>query len=179
MAGAGRLTVGGALSPDVATVRNAVHESLAGLAPGELVLAACSGGQDSLALAAALAFTAPRAGLAAGAVTVDHGLQDGSAERARAVAATLRGLGLDPVHAVAVTVDGPGGPGGAAPWIGPAVAGGQAAAPWPVRPSAARRAPAGHRRRVRGAGTVRLVGPAQCRPPLRPGQGPARRAARA
>jgi tRNA(Ile)-lysidine synthase len=119
MAGAGRLTVGGALSPDVAAVRNAVRESLAGLARGylkhgDLVLVACSGGQDSLALAAALAFTAPRAGLAAGAVTIDHGLQDGSAERARSVAATLRGLGLDPVHAVAVTVDGPGGPEAAA-----------------------------------------------------------------
>ncbi len=61
------------------------------------MLAACSGGQDSLALAAALAFTAPRAGLRAGAVTVDHGLQPGSADRAAEVAGTLRGLGLDPV----------------------------------------------------------------------------------
>jgi tRNA(Ile)-lysidine synthase len=114
MAGAGRLTVGGALPPAVAEVRNAVRASLAGLAPGELVLAACSGGQDSLALAAALAFVAPRAGLRAGAVTVDHGLQPGSAGRAAQVALTLRGRGLDPVLAVAVTVDGPGGPEAAA-----------------------------------------------------------------
>jgi tRNA(Ile)-lysidine synthase len=106
--------VGGALSPDVAAVRNAVRASLAGLSPGDQVLVACSGGQDSLALAAALAFVAPRAGLCAGAVTIDHGLQDGSAERALAVAVTLRGFGLDPVHAVAVTVDGPGGPEAAA-----------------------------------------------------------------
>jgi len=82
--------------------------------PGDLVLAACSGGQDSLALAAALAFVAPRAGLRAGAVTVDHGLQEGSAERAASVAATLRGLGLDPVHVLTVAVDGPGGPEAAA-----------------------------------------------------------------
>jgi tRNA(Ile)-lysidine synthase len=114
MAGAGRLTVGGALPPAVAEVRNAVRASLAGLAPGELVLAACSGGQDSLALAAALAFVAPRAGLRAGAVTVDHGLQAGSAEHAAQVELTLRGLGLDPVLAVAVTVAGPGGPEAAA-----------------------------------------------------------------
>jgi len=67
--------VGGALPPPVAAVRNAVRASVAGLVPGDLVLAACSGGQDSLALAAALAFVAPRAGLRAGAVTVDHGLQ--------------------------------------------------------------------------------------------------------
>jgi tRNA(Ile)-lysidine synthase len=82
--------------------------------PGDLVLAACSGGQDSLALAAALAFAGPRAGVRAGAVTVDHGLQEGSADRAAVVAATLRGLGLDPVRSVSVTVDGPGGPEAAA-----------------------------------------------------------------
>jgi tRNA(Ile)-lysidine synthase len=98
----------------VAAVRNAVRASVAGSAPGDLVLAACSGGPDSLALAAALAFVAPRAGLRAGAVTVDHGLQEGSADRAAAVAAVLSGLGLDPVRAVAVTVDGAGGPEAAA-----------------------------------------------------------------
>jgi tRNA(Ile)-lysidine synthase len=108
------LTVGGALPPAVAAVRNAVRAALAGLAPGDLVLAACSGGQDSLALAAALAFVAPRAGLRAGAVTVDHGLQEGSADRAAQVALTLRGLGLDPVRTVTVTVAGPGGPEAAA-----------------------------------------------------------------
>jgi tRNA(Ile)-lysidine synthase len=101
--------VGGGLPPPVAAVRNAVRASLAGLVPGDLVLVACSGGQDSLALAAALAFVAPRAGLRAGAVTVDHGLQEGSAGRAAEVALTLRGLGLDPVRTVAVTVAGPGG----------------------------------------------------------------------
>jgi tRNA(Ile)-lysidine synthase len=98
----------------VAEVRNAVRASLAGLRPGDLVLAACSGGPDSLALAAALAFTAPRAGLRAGAVTVDHGLQPGSAGRAAALAVTLTGLGLDPVRAVSVSVDGRGGPEAAA-----------------------------------------------------------------
>ncbi len=101
--------MGGALPPPVAAVRNAVRASLAGLAPGDLVLAACSGGQDSLALAAALAFVAPRAGLRAGAVTVDHGLQEGSAERAAALALALGRLGLDPVRTATVAVAGPGG----------------------------------------------------------------------
>jgi tRNA(Ile)-lysidine synthase len=78
------------------------------------VLAACSGGQDSLALAAALAFVAPRLGLRAGAVHVDHGLQEGSAAHAVAVAATLRELGLDPVSVQTVTVSGAGGPEAAA-----------------------------------------------------------------
>jgi tRNA(Ile)-lysidine synthase len=77
-------------------------------------LVACSGGADSLALAGAVAFEAPRVGRAAGAVTVDHGLQEGSAERAEDVAKVLTGLGLDPVLVRAVRVTGPGGPEAAA-----------------------------------------------------------------
>lgn len=90
-----------------------MRETLAGLAPGDLVLAACSGGADSLALAAALAHEAPRRGRRGGGVTVDHGLQPGSAARARAVAGVLARLGLDPVENVAVAVppgSGHGGP---------------------------------------------------------------------
>jgi tRNA(Ile)-lysidine synthase len=75
-----------------------------GLKPDSLVLAGCSGGPDSLALAAAVAFEAPRLGLRAGAVTVDHGLQAGSAERASGVRLTLRGLGLRPVLVIAADV---------------------------------------------------------------------------
>ena len=88
----------------VAEVRNAVRTCLSDLAAGDLVLVACSGGADSLALAAAAAFVAPRLGLRAGGVTVDHGLQPGSAERAASVAALLSKLGLDPVRGAAVTV---------------------------------------------------------------------------
>ena len=94
--------------PAVAEIRTAVRAGLTGLAPGDLVLVACSGGADSLALAAALAFTAPRLHLRAGGVTVDHGLQPGSADRARAVAARLTTLGLDPVVCTTVTVPGSG-----------------------------------------------------------------------
>jgi tRNA(Ile)-lysidine synthase len=92
----------------VAEVRSAVRACLSDLAAGDLVLVACSGGADSLALAAAAAFVAPRLGLRAGGVTVDHGLQPGSAERAGEVTATLSALGLDPVRSVAVTVPPPG-----------------------------------------------------------------------
>ena len=62
------------------------------------VLVACSGGADSLALAAATAFEADRMGLTAGLVTVDHGLQPGSDEQAARVAAIGYELGLDPVE---------------------------------------------------------------------------------
>jgi tRNA(Ile)-lysidine synthase len=90
--------------PAVAAVRHAVRVSLTGLEPGELVLVACSGGPDSLALAAALAFEAPRAGLRAGGVTIDHGLQPGSAARAQRVTEVMTALGLNPSLSVAVTV---------------------------------------------------------------------------
>lgn len=92
--------------PAVAAVRLAVRQVLSDLPQGAMVLAACSGGADSLALAAALAFEAPRAERTAGGVTIDHGLQDGSAERADAVVRTMADLGLDPSGSVAITVEG-------------------------------------------------------------------------
>jgi len=101
-------------SAAVAEVRNAVRACLSDLAAGDLVLAACSGGADSLAVAAALAFVAPRAGLRGGGVTVDHGLQPGSAERAADVADLMSRLGLDPVHSIKVTVHDGAGPEAAA-----------------------------------------------------------------
>ena len=100
--------------PAVLATRAAARVAIADLPAGSLVLAAVSGGADSLALAAALAHEAPRAGLVGGAVTVDHGLQPGSAERARAVADTVTALGLAPVVVKAVVVRGSGGPEAAA-----------------------------------------------------------------
>ncbi|HEY0249272.1 MAG TPA: tRNA lysidine(34) synthetase TilS [Gryllotalpicola sp.] len=111
------------LTPAIADVRRAVRAGLAGsggtvdrhVGPHPrraeshperpLVLVALSGGPDSLALAAATAFEAPRAGMRAGAVIVDHGLQDASAEVAAAAATQARALGLDPVLVVRVDVD--------------------------------------------------------------------------
>ena len=73
--------------PAVAQARACVRGCLGDLEPGDLVLAACSGGADSLALAAALAHEAPRLGLRGGGVTVDHGLQEGSAAQAATIPA--------------------------------------------------------------------------------------------
>jgi len=84
----------------------AVRKALGQVEDGGLVLVACSGGADSLALAAAVAFEAPRAGLKAGAVTVDHDLQAGSRAVAERAAGQCRGLGLDPVEVVTVQVEG-------------------------------------------------------------------------
>jgi tRNA(Ile)-lysidine synthase len=103
--------------PSVAAVRLAVRRALTrkpGPAAGDLVLVACSGGADSLALAAALAFESPRLGLRAGGITVDHALQPESAAQASRVVTVLKELGLDPVRSVRVAVTGPGGPEAAA-----------------------------------------------------------------
>ena len=69
-----------------------------------LVLVACSGGADSMALASALAFETRKLPVRAGGITVDHGLQDGSDTRATEVAGRMTALGLTPVEAVTVTV---------------------------------------------------------------------------
>ena len=98
------------LTPAIADVRRAVREVLELHFPattGEAaadVLVALSGGPDSLALAAATAFEAPRAGLRAGAVIIDHGLQHGSDAVAARAAEQARALGLAPVVVTRVTV---------------------------------------------------------------------------
>jgi tRNA(Ile)-lysidine synthase len=103
--------------PAVAQVRGAVGAALDDVPEGALVLVACSGGADSLALAAGAAFVASRRGRRrwrVGAVVVDHGLQPGSDAVAARAAAACRGLGLDPVEVVRVAVAGAGGPEAAA-----------------------------------------------------------------
>jgi tRNA(Ile)-lysidine synthase len=111
------------VDPAVAAARNAVRAVLAPLGPDDLVLVACSGGADSLALAAALVFEARRVGrsvrsrgytVRAGAVVVDHDLQVGSAEVAARAAEQCRALGLDPVVVRRVDRLGGGGPEAAA-----------------------------------------------------------------
>ncbi|MBN3931808.1 tRNA lysidine(34) synthetase TilS [Streptomyces verrucosisporus] len=115
--------------PAVAAIRLAVRRTLRDVlqdAPGApagsfaphrrppLVLVACSGGADSMALASALAFEAPRLGLRAGGLTVDHGLQPGSGDRAREVVCRLTELSLEPAEALTVAVGRDGGPEAAA-----------------------------------------------------------------
>lgn len=73
------------------------------------VLVACSGGPDSMALAAVAAYFARRGHvdghpLTVGAVVVDHQLQEGSAQVAAATVQTLKELGLSPVDLRTVTV---------------------------------------------------------------------------
>jgi len=96
------------IPPAIAALRLAVRRALPADGP---VLVACSGGADSLALAAAARFV----GRAVGLVTVDHGLQEGSAARAADLAAWASSAGFDPVIVETVSVAGlSGGPEAAA-----------------------------------------------------------------
>ena len=84
-----------------------VVQAVEAVADGPM-LVACSGGPDSLALAAAAAVVGTRTGLGVRAAVVDHGLQSGSDDIAAEVVAKLAGLGLDAV-VLRVAVDAAGG----------------------------------------------------------------------
>lgn len=113
----------GRLDPTVGKARAMVGELLGLKTTGKkrpaqnppLILVGCSGGPDSLALAAVCAFFANRGEVRVGAVVVDHQMQQGSAAVAQRTAAQLQRLGLDPVLVRAVNLKDDGtGPEGAA-----------------------------------------------------------------
>jgi len=95
-------------------LRSAVLDCLSDLAAGDQVLVACSGGPDSLALAAATAQVARERKLIGVAVIIDHGLQAGSDQVAAQAASTCRLLGLDRAEVITVSVTAEGGPEAAA-----------------------------------------------------------------
>jgi tRNA(Ile)-lysidine synthase len=99
----------GRLAPVVGTARKMLQDALAAAGYPERVLVACSGGPDSLALAAVAAYFARRGHVdghpvSVGALVVDHQLQPVSAEVAAATARVLQDLGLSPVAVRAVDV---------------------------------------------------------------------------
>ncbi|HMR48686.1 MAG TPA: tRNA lysidine(34) synthetase TilS [Arachnia sp.] len=77
----------------VRTALERLDDAPAGAGAPEVIVG-CSGGSDSLALALGTAWAAPRLGLRARAVIVDHGLQEGSGEVARRVGVLLESRGL-------------------------------------------------------------------------------------
>ncbi|MFA7324444.1 MAG: tRNA lysidine(34) synthetase TilS [Candidatus Nanopelagicales bacterium] len=101
-------------TPATLETRAAVQSLLGDLRKGDRILVACSGGPDSLALAAAAQFVGSQLGLEVGAVIVDHQLQERSAEVAADAGQACVAFGLDPVVVAAVDVTGPGGPEAAA-----------------------------------------------------------------
>ena len=93
------------LHPAIAAVRLPVRAALSHLAQGDVVAVACSGGADSLALASAAVFEGHKRDLRIVGVTVDHGLQPGSAEQADRVVVQLASMGVDETLTARVEVD--------------------------------------------------------------------------
>lgn len=111
-----------AYSSQIRAAVGAVRESTAGVGVGvqdrrftqhgehdplpdaPLVLVACSGGRDSMALAAVVRTVCASLGVRCGAVIIDHGLQAGSGRVARETADRCERLGLAPVTLRAVQV---------------------------------------------------------------------------
>lgn len=93
------------LHPAIAAVRQGVRRSLSPHDPGATVLVACSGGADSLALLSASVFEGHKGGLRVVGATVDHGLQEGSADHAARVVAQMARMGVDETASARVQVD--------------------------------------------------------------------------
>jgi tRNA(Ile)-lysidine synthase len=96
------------LHPSIAAVRHAVRRGLGDLEPGARLVVACSGGADSLALASATVFEGREPGWHVIGATIDHGLQEGSADRAARVVGQLSVIGVDETVSARATVDAPG-----------------------------------------------------------------------
>ena len=95
--GAVRATLSAVELCDVQAPEFAQHGDHAVAADAPLVLVACSGGRDSMALAAVSHIVCTSMGVRCGAVIVDHGLQAGSERVASEAADRCRALGLGPV----------------------------------------------------------------------------------
>lgn len=94
-------------------VQQAIARATDDLTETDLVLVACSGGPDSLALAAAASRLTSQPGRPRfGAVVVDHGLQPDSDRVAEETADVCRSLDLAPVEVITVSVAGGSGSGG-------------------------------------------------------------------
>ncbi|MGH3899704.1 MAG: tRNA lysidine(34) synthetase TilS [Pseudonocardiaceae bacterium] len=99
----------GSPHPAVSEVRTAVRRFLAAHQTGGVVAVACSGGADSLALAAATVHCAGRLDVAVHGLVVDHQLQPGSRTVAQTAAQALGRLGCAEVRVLQTTVEGRGG----------------------------------------------------------------------
>lgn len=92
--GAVRATLSAVELCDVQAPEFAQHGDHAVAADAPLVLVACSGGRDSMALAAVSHIVCTSMGVRCGAVIVDHGLQAGSEQVASEAADRCHALGL-------------------------------------------------------------------------------------
>jgi tRNA(Ile)-lysidine synthase len=86
-------------------IRSAVRAELEMCSPGDVVIVACSGGADSLALSYAVAKEAEKFAVQVVGVTVDHQLQANSSAQAATVMRQLEAMGIGVREIIPVTVE--------------------------------------------------------------------------
>jgi tRNA(Ile)-lysidine synthase len=86
-------------------IRSAVRAKLSDCSPGDVVIVACSGGADSLALAYAVSKEASKLAVRVVAITIDHQLQANSRNQAEVVLAQCASMGIESAEIIPVTVE--------------------------------------------------------------------------
>lgn len=86
-------------------IRSAIRSELSKCAAGDVVLVACSGGADSLALSYAVAKEAEKLALKVVGITIDHQLQNESGNQAQSVVEQFRSMGISTSEIIPVTVE--------------------------------------------------------------------------
>lgn len=86
-------------------IRSAVRAQLSDCNAGDVLVVACSGGADSLALAYALSKESKKLALKVVAITIDHQLQPNSRVQAEAVLAQCATMGIESAEIIPVKVD--------------------------------------------------------------------------
>lgn len=86
-------------------IRSAVRTQLTDCSPGDVLIVACSGGADSLALAHALSKESEKLALKVVAITIDHQLQSNSRVQAETVLAQCAAMGIESGEVIPVRVE--------------------------------------------------------------------------
>ncbi len=86
-------------------IRSAIRSELAKCAAGDVVIVACSGGADSLAMSYAVAKEAEKLAVKVVGVTIDHRLQSGSGNQAESVIEQFTSIGITTSEIIPVTVE--------------------------------------------------------------------------
>ena len=86
-------------------IRSAVRSELSKCSAGDVLIVACSGGADSLALSYAVSKEAEKLALQVVGVTIDHQLQEYSHAQAERVVVQFQSMGIQTTEIIPVTVD--------------------------------------------------------------------------